>query len=60
MMPGAWTSSVSEVYIKKCGAASSENFKLAHFEMAINIGFLLDIRTQLLQDADHEARNKIK
>ena len=47
MMPGAWTSSVSEVYIKKCGEASTENFKLTHFEMTINIGFLLDIRTHL-------------
>lgn len=31
-----------------CGAASTKNFKLAHFEMVINIGFLSDHRTHSL------------
>ncbi len=33
MLPGAWESSVLEVYVKNCGASSTENFKKAHFEM---------------------------
>ena len=39
MPPGAWASSVSAVPIKNCGAASTENVKLAPFEMVISIGF---------------------
>ena len=38
MPPGAWASSVSAVSIKNCGAASTENVKLAPFEMVISIG----------------------
>jgi hypothetical protein len=48
MLPVAWASSVSEVDIKNCGAASTENFKLAHFEMVLSIGFLSDTRTHSL------------
>jgi len=38
MLPGAGAASrVLEVYyIKHCGAASTDNFKLAHFQMVIN------------------------
>ena len=44
-LPNAWASSVSEVYTKTCRAASTENFKFAHFEIVINIDFLSDIMT---------------
>jgi hypothetical protein len=44
MLPGAGASRVLKFCIKHCGAASTENFKLAHFQMVINqsssIGFL--------------------
>ena len=48
MPPGAWASSVSAVSIKNCGAASTENVKLAPFEMVISIGYSADMRTHTL------------
>ena len=68
MPPGAWASSVSAVSIKNCGAASTENVKLAPFEMVISIGWVawltyahtlcFSFYTVSEEDADRKARNK--
>jgi len=67
MPPGAMVPSVSKVCIKNYGASLTKNFKLAHFEMIINMVSCLTYAHCLFlcytqfakEDADCDGRNKL-